>query len=144
VFAYCAAHLASGIITFEQVGPAYPSGEAVVFPIHEPTQHEGEISGIFEINDPNFGNIWTNIPLEMFIKAGFAYGDTPMVTILNNDRTIFESRVLFEKSFGFAEKGDVIIYNNELSNIAMAVCQGNLCERYGLGYGADWVVSFKA
>jgi len=143
IFAYCAARLASGIITYDQVGSAYPTSEIVEFQTHEPTIFDGGISGIFEINDPNFGNIWTNIPLDLFTKAGFAYGDKPKVTILNKGCTIFEDRVLFEKSFGFAKKGDVIIYNNELSRISMAICQGNLCERYRLSYGAEWVVRFE-
>jgi S-adenosylmethionine hydrolase len=36
VFGYCAARLASGIITYEGVGPAYPVEEIVTFPILEP------------------------------------------------------------------------------------------------------------
>jgi S-adenosylmethionine hydrolase len=35
LFAYCAARLASGIITFEQVGPAYPTEEIVMLDIAE-------------------------------------------------------------------------------------------------------------
>jgi len=143
VFAYCAARLASGVITYEQVGASYNTEEIVTYPIHEPLVGTGVISGIFEINDPNFGNMWTNIPLSVFMEAGFIYGDTLKVTILHNDITLFEDRVLFEKSFGFAAKDEVIIYNNELSRISMAVNQGNLAGRFGLGYGPDWVVKFE-
>ena len=143
VFAYCAARLASGIITFEQVGPIYDCDEIVTYPLHEPAISGSSVSGIFEISDPNFGNMWTNIPLSLFMEAGFEYGDRPKVTIRHYDSVVFTDRVLFEKSFGFAKNGDVMIYNNELSRISMAVCQGNLAELLGLGYGADWTVIFE-
>ena len=143
VFAYNAAKLASGIITYEQVGPDYPVDEIVTLPVLQPVSSDDRISGIFEINDPNFGNMWTNIPLDLFMSYGFDYGDRPKVTISNDGQTVFEGSALFEKSFGFAEKGDVIIYNNELSHISMAICQGNLCDRFKLGYGAGWTVVFE-
>ena len=51
------------------------------FPILEPTLENGIVNGIFEIGDPNFGNLWTNIPLALFEQAGFAYGDTLSLTM---------------------------------------------------------------
>ena len=65
LFGYTAARLASGIIDFEGVGPEYPVEEIVELPILEPTVTEGRAEGIFEIEDPNFGNLWTNIPLKI-------------------------------------------------------------------------------
>ncbi|MGC4018503.1 MAG: SAM-dependent chlorinase/fluorinase [Muricomes sp.] len=75
LFGHTAARLASGIIDFEGVGPEYPVEEIVEHPILEPTVEPGKVQGIFEINDPNFGNLWTNIPLNQFKEAGFEYGD---------------------------------------------------------------------
>lgn len=143
VFGYCAAKFASGIISYEQVGPAYPVDEIVARPIIEPKLENGIVSGIFEINDPNFGNLWTNIPLGLFTKAGFAYGDTLRTTICRDGEALFDDAVLFHKSFGYAGKGDAIIYNNELMRVSMAVSQGNFCERFGLGFGDGWTVSFE-
>jgi len=142
LFAYCAARLASGIISYEQVGPSYSVDEVVEHPILTPVIEPGYAKGIFEINDPNFGNLWTNIPTNDFIKAGFNYGDHINVTVKYNGEVKFSDKVLFEKSFGFAEKGDVMIYNNELMNIAMAVNQGSFYENYKLSYGPDWEVEF--
>ena len=75
LFSYCAARLASGIITYAQVGPAYPVDEIITLPMLEPSLAGGKVNGIFEINDPNFGNLWTNIPLELFTQAGFSFGE---------------------------------------------------------------------
>ena len=75
LFGYTAARLASGIIDFEGVGPAYPVSEIVRHEILEPKVANGVAEGIFEIDDPNFGNLWTNIPTQLFFDCGFAYGD---------------------------------------------------------------------
>lgn len=142
LFAYCAARLAGGIITYEQVGPLYSVDEVVEHPILSPEIRNNYVKGIFEINDPNFGNLWTNIPTSDFMKAGFEYGDRINVTVKHNGDVRFSDRVLFEKSFGYTKKGDVIIYNNELMNIAMAVNQGSFCDIYSLSYGPEWEVEF--
>lgn len=144
LFGYCAARLASGIIDFEGVGPAYPVDEIVCHDILEPTVHEdGSIEGIFEINDPNFGNLWTNIPLQMFLDHGFQYGDRLHVVIRHEGEVRYEDTVLFHHSFGMANKGDVMIYNNELMKVSMAVTMGNLCETRNLDFGPDWTVTFS-
>jgi S-adenosylmethionine hydrolase len=142
LFGYTAARLASGIIDFEGVGPKYPVEEIVEHEILIPHIEDGRVEGIFEINDPNFGNLWTNIPLEDFQKAGFNYGDYINVTIKHNGEVKFQDKVLFHKSFGYAKKGNPMIYNNELMKVAMAVSQGSFCELYGLGYGPDWTLEF--
>jgi S-adenosylmethionine hydrolase len=143
LFSYCAARLASGIITYEQVGPDYPVKEIVTLPILEAELDNGKASGIFEINDPNFGNLWTNIPLSLFLEAGFAYGDHLNVTIRHAEKVVFSEKLLFQQSFGYAQKGEAIIYNNELMKVALAVNQGSFSERYKIGYGPEWRVEFS-
>ena len=140
LFGYTAARLASGIISYEQVGPAYPVSEIVEHPILEPVIENGHVRGIFEIDDPNFGNLWTNIPVERFQEAGFSYGDMVHATIRHGDENVFEENVLFHQSFGFAPKGSPMLYNNELMKVAMAVTQGSLAAEYGFGYGPDWSI----
>ncbi len=143
LFAYCAARLASGLITYAQVGPAYPVAEIVTLPLLEPSLDNGRVTGIFEISDPNFGNLWTNIPLALFAEAGFAYGDTLSLTIRDREEVVFAEKVLFHRSFGYARKGEVVIYNNELMKVAVAISQGSLCERYNLDFGPEWEVEFE-
>ena len=92
------------------------------------------MSGIFEIGDPNFGNLWTNIPLAVFDQAGFRYGDHLQTTVRHDGKVVFNENLLFERSFGFAKKGGVLIYNNELNRISVAVNQGSLADRYQLNY----------
>ncbi|MBA4701701.1 MAG: SAM-dependent chlorinase/fluorinase [Ruminococcus sp.] len=142
LFGYTAARLASGIIDFEGVGPEYPVEEIVEHPILEPTVTPGKVEGIFEINDPNFGNLWTNIPLNEFKEAGFEYGDHVNLVVKHEGETVFDKKVLFHQSFGYAQKGEPMIYNNELMKVAVAVSQGDFCGEYNLSYGPEWTVEF--
>jgi len=143
LFSFCAARLASGIISFEGVGPEYPVSEIIEYPVLEPELKEDRVTGIFEINDPNFGNLWTNIPLSMFRSAGFNYGDHLELKIFHEGLKVFSEKILFHKSFGFAEKGEPMIYNNELMKISLSVSQGSFSSKYDIGYGSDWSVEFS-
>lgn len=143
LFAYCAARYASGLISFEEIGPQYPVDEIIMHPIIEPEFTSGKACGIFEMDDPNFGNLWTNFPNNQFLEAGFTYGEHLQLTIQHDNRLIFSQRVLFGQSFGYTDKGDVIIYTNELSHVAVAINQGNFSQRFKIGYGPDWSVTIS-
>lgn len=143
VFGYTAARLASGIITYEGVGPAYPVDEIVTLPLLQPVLENGRVRGIFEIGDPNFGNLWTNIPLDLFSQASFEYGERLKITVRHTGEVVFQQRVLFGQTFGAAPKGEVVIYNNELMLVSVAVNQGSFAESYHLGYGPEWEVEFE-
>lgn len=141
-FAYCAARLAAGIISYEEVGKAYPLSEIICFPLPQAAVNDDKVSGHLEIGDPNFGNLWTNIPLELFLQAGYNFGESINVTVTYQDREVFRQSISFEKTFGMVNKGDMVVYVNELSKIAIALNQDSLMEKYRLGYGTDWEVTF--
>jgi len=142
VFAYCAAKLASGIIDFEGVGAVYSLDEIVRHPIPVTQSETGKVTGVIEIDDPNFGNLWTNITLDQFREAGFDFGNQILLKIYNNQTLKFSQKVLFHKSFGFASKGEPVIYNNELMKIGLAVSQGSFKDQYKISYGPGWKVEF--
>jgi S-adenosylmethionine hydrolase len=143
LFGYCAARLAAGVISYAKVGPKYDVSEIVKLPIAEPALTKKGVEGIFEINDPNFGNLWTNIPTHMLLDAGFEYGKPVHLTVTHGKKKVFDHDVMFGKSFGFVKKGQPIIYNNELMKAALAVSQGSFADRYRIGYGSGWNVRFS-
>ena len=143
LFGYCAARLASGIISYEEVGPSYPVEDIVAHKIHEPRIKVGKAEGIFEICDPNFGNLWTNIPVEEFLNNGFRYGELLKVTVCHGDKRIYQVEVLFAKSFGFVKPGEAVVYTNELMKVAIAVSMGNFRETYHVDFGQDWTVKLE-
>ena len=142
LFGYCAARLASGIITYEEVGPAYPVEEIVCLPMPEPAFRNNQVTGIVDIVDPNFGNAWTNIPLRLFEEAGISYGDSLHLSVRRGDELALECELPFCRTFGEVAKGELLAYTNELMNIAFTMNQDSVVERYGIGYGGDWKVTF--
>ncbi len=142
LFGYCAARLASGIISYEEVGEAYPVDEIVTHEITKGEVFDTYAKGIFEINDPNFGNLWTNITLDDFNKV-FKHGDKIHTIIEHEGKVVFDEVIPYYPSFGMAKDKSVMIYNNELNNIALAEVVGNLCKNYNLGYGSDYIVTFR-
>lgn len=142
LFGYCAARLASGIIKYEEVGPTYPVDEIVRHNILEPKKEGNKIEGIFEINDPNFGNLWTNIPLDLFKSLGINIGDNVKTQIYKDNELLYEWDLPYYDSFGKAENKSVMIYNNEINNMGLAEVVGNLCKDYKLDYGERFKVVF--
>lgn len=143
LFGYCAARLAANIITYEEVGPKYNVDEIVRLPILEARINGDYIEGIFEINDPNFGNMWTNIPLDMFNEFGFKHGDVIHTLIYKKDELLYDLKLPYYDSFCKAEDYSIMIYNNELNKIALAKVLGSLCKDYNLSYGSDYRIVFK-
>ena len=143
LFGYCAARLASGIITYEEVGKEYPVSEIVQLPIVDAEVRENEASGIVEIDDPNFGNAWTNIPVAAMLENGFSYGDDVHILLKRGDKVLLDQKVRFDRTFGDVQKGDVILYNNELMNVSLAVSQGSFMNTYDCGFGSDHMIVIR-
>ncbi|MBQ6559763.1 MAG: SAM-dependent chlorinase/fluorinase [Erysipelotrichaceae bacterium] len=141
LFGYCAARLASGIISYEEVGPVYDVSEIVRHDIREAEIFEDRIEGMFEINDPNFGNLWTNILLSDFLRK-HKMGDKIHTVIYHNEEKVFDDDLPYYDSFGKAPKHSVMIYNNEINKMGLAEVMGNLCEDYQLGYGDAYKAVF--
>ena len=143
VFGYTAARLAAGIISWEEIGPSYPVEQIVTLPIEEPTCTDGVVRGIVDIIDPNFGNAWTNIPYALFETAGFGYGDRLRVRVLHDGAPVFDGTMPLCRTFGEVGPGELLAYTNELMNVSFTMNQASIVERYGIGYGSGWTVSFE-
>ncbi len=142
LFGYCAARFASGIISFEGVGEPYPVEEIVKMDIQQPKVSSGVISGVLEINDPNFGNTWSNIGKSLFDEAGIQFGHRLNVRITHKETVVFDAVVPYFSSFGFVGIGECVAYVNELNKIALALCQDSFCQRFGVSFGVDWKIEF--
>ena len=143
LFGYCAAKLAANIITFEEVGPAYPVNEIVELPMETPDYEEGCIRGVIEIDDPNFGNLFTNIDTANALECGFRYGEQILVTIQHGEETVFERKLLFAKTFGEVEEGSPVLYNNERMKLSLAVSCGSFVQAFQIGFGSDWKITLR-
>lgn len=142
LFAYCAARLAAGIISYEQVGDKYDVEEIKTHNIEAINLTDTSVEGIIEINDPNFGNAWSNIPLNDFKKL-FNYNDLINVEITKNNINLFNEKVKFVKAFGDVNKDECLIYNNELGKIALAISQNSFIDKYNVHYGNEYKIKFS-
>ena len=142
VYAYTAARLAAGVITFEQVGRELPA-EVVTIP-HEAARFEhGVVYGNIQTDDGNYGNIWTNIDRETFERLGAARGDTVRIRILRLDQEVLSLDVPFVATFGGVEIGKPLLYLNSLESVSLAINQKNFAREYGVGSGPEWSIQIR-
>lgn len=142
IFAYTAAKLASGKISFEEVGPKLPAG-VIMLPYQQPVYDNGIIKGNIPVLDPQYGNVWTNIDTSVFGRLQVNFGDTLNVKIRHNDSLIYSGNLPYLKAFGEVSEKNALIYMNSLMNIALALNRGNFSEKYAIGSGSDWSVELK-
>ncbi|HPW53390.1 MAG TPA: SAM-dependent chlorinase/fluorinase [Erysipelotrichaceae bacterium] len=144
LFAYCAARLAANIISYEEVGPLYPVESIVLHnTFYNPVIRENHIEGLITAVFKHFGNLFTNIHYEDFNKAGFKEGDYVDVRITHKDEIKFNQKVLYQKSFGYVDINQPIIFNGSNLVICLALNQGSFAEVYQISSGMDWRVEFK-
>ena len=142
VYAYTGARLASGVISFEEVGPLLEP-EVLTMPYQKAELDDGGIRGNVPILDSHYGNVWTNISVDLFDQLGVAVGDKVAVTIKDGDEVLFRQRVRFVSSFGGVALGEPAIYVNDILNMGIAINQGNFAEHYGIEPGPDRLIELR-
>ena len=143
VYAYTGAKLASGHITFEEVGPELSIDEIVEIPVAETTIGNDFVSGAIDILDVRFGSLWTSIRREEFYTLSPEFGDRFEVTIYNNDMLVYQNQVTYGKSFADVRIGQPILYINSLYRVGLAINQGSFAKAYNVGVGAQWSIEIK-
>jgi S-adenosylmethionine hydrolase len=137
VYSYAAAHLASGRISFQEIGPELPA-KVVAIPYQKP-EIEGEVvRGNIPILDIQFGNVWTNIDRATFEGLGVAKGERLEVRIFNEDEQVFAGAMPYVSTFGDVPEGETLLYLNSVDNVALAINWGNFAETYGIASGPEW------
>ncbi|RKQ33864.1 SAM hydrolase/SAM-dependent halogenase family protein [Oceanobacillus halophilus] len=145
VYVYTAARLASGIISFEDVGPELSVENLTLLPLAKTEVKEKEkvITGNIDILDVRFGNLWTNIERELFVETGVLYGDFLEVTIENNKRHLYKNMIKFVRSFADSRLGEALLFVNSLDKIGVAINQGSFAKAYHIETGDNWKISFR-
>lgn len=136
VYSYTGARLAAGVIDFDEVGPAEEQS-VVTIEYQRPAIVDGRIKGNIPILDSHYGNVWTNIGVDLFDQLGAGVGDSVWVKISANETTLYEEKVSFVSSFGGVGIGEPALYVNDILNIGLAINQGNFAEQYGVAAGPD-------
>ncbi|GAA9495830.1 S-adenosyl-l-methionine hydroxide adenosyltransferase family protein [Helicobacter pylori] len=142
VYAYTGARLASGAITFEQVGPELPA-KVVEIPYQKAKATKGEVKGNIPILDIQYGNVWSNISDKLLNQAGIKRNDILCVTISKGSKKKYEGKMPYVASFGGVLKGQPLVYLNSLLNVSVALNMGNFAQKYQIKSGADWNIDIK-
>lgn len=139
VYAYTAAKLASGAISFEEVGAALPD-EVVKIPYQEAAVSGNKVKGTISILDVQYGNIWTNIPEALFKQTGVQQGDQLQVAIYHAKVKVYEGIMPYVATFGAVPKGKPLVYLNSLLQVSFALNQGNFSALHKISSGQEWTV----
>ena len=143
IYAYTGARLAAGVIDFSGVGPNVPAESVVELPLPEPTFDGQTIVGDIDVLDVRFGSLWTNIPRELFLRLGAAFGERVEILIENGSRLHYRNALLYAHSFADAYIGEPLLYVNSLDRMAVAINQGDFARAYNIGTGAPWRITMR-
>src|SRR5690625_2952715 len=70
IYAYTGARLAADVISFKEVGRELNIEDITLFDHLDAVLEEKTVQGNIDILDVRFGNLWTNIPRELFVETG--------------------------------------------------------------------------
>ncbi len=139
VYAYTAARLASGAISFEDVGKKL-ADSVMKISYQKATLQGDSIKGNIPVLDVQYGNVWTNIPDSLVNKLPVKYGDSIDVKVFSTDSLVFKGKVPFVKTFGEVPEGSSMSYLNSLMNFSLAINMGNFSDSFHIGSGPEWKV----
>lgn len=142
VYAYTGVRLASGAITFEQVGPELPA-KVVEIPYQKAKATKGEVKGNIPILDIQYGNVWSNISDRLLNQAKIKRNDILCVTISKGSKKKYKGKMPYVASFGSVLKGQPLVYLNSLLNVSVALNRDNFAQKYQIKSGADWNIDIK-
>jgi len=142
VYAFTAAKLAAGKITFEQVGQQLPN-QIVSLPYQKASIENNSIKGTIDILDVQYGNIWTNISGDLFKKLNPKIGDVFKVIIYKNKIKKHESIMPYMATFGGVAKGKPLLYLNSLLQVSFALNMGSFSAVHKVLSGNEWGVEVR-
>ncbi|HFI0621962.1 TPA: S-adenosyl-l-methionine hydroxide adenosyltransferase family protein [Streptococcus suis] len=143
VYAYTGAKLASGHISFEEVGPELNVADIVEIPTVPTEVGSDFVKGAIDILDVRFGSLWTSITREEFCTLNPQFEDRFEVTIYNNDMLVYQNQVTYGKSFADVRIGQPLLYINSLYRVGLAINQGSFAKAYNVGVGQNWHIEIK-
>ncbi len=139
LYAYTAARLASGQISFEDVGRSL--GTSVMKIAYEkPSFEGGKFSANIPVLDIQYGNVWSSLPRKLMFENGVQIGDMLNISIYNEDALVWAGAVKLVNTFGDVAEGENLAYFNSELNLALAVNMGNFSQKYNVYSGPSWKI----
>ena len=143
VYVYTGAKLASGKISFEEVGQTLDIKKLKRLKYQEAEYNKNILSGIIPALDVQYGNVWTNIDRKTANKIGLKQGKKYDILITNGTKNISIKNVVYDNTFGNVPEGKPVLYFNSLDNLSVGLNFGNFAKAYGIKYGPNWKISIS-
>lgn len=140
LYAYVGARLAGGYTELSGLGA--PLGREIERIPYQKAERRGHlINGGIPVLDPNYGNVWTNIP-KLLMKAS---GLSPRyrIVIREKAREVFRGELPLVETFAAVPKGKPLLYFNSLMNLAVALNQGDFAKVHRVGSGPLWSIEIE-
>jgi S-adenosylmethionine hydrolase len=142
VYAYTAARLAAGVISFEEVGKLLKP-EIVKLPYQEAAMEGPVIKGTIAVLDVQYGNIWTNISSGLFREFDAKFGTMINVKIFHKKTKVYDGNMPYAATFGAVANGKPLLYLNSLMQVSFALNMGNFAGKYKISSGGEWSVELR-
>lgn len=139
VFAYVGAKLASGVITFGDVGPLLEP-KVVMLPYERPRVEGGVLIGTVPALDFQYGNVWTNLDAVLFGRLAPKLGEHFRVTIARTGKVVYVGELAYARTFGDVPEGAPLLYLNSLMCVSFALNMGDFAKQQHIASGAEWSV----
>jgi S-adenosylmethionine hydrolase len=138
IYAYVGALLASRQLAFDAVGPLQESVQHLAY---EKAQRSGnELTGGIPVLDPQYGNVWTNMPSADLTLLGVQPGDWVALTIDDGKAPRISLQLPYVHTFGDVAVGTPLLYANSVGMLAVALNQGDFAAMYHIAAGPQWRV----
>lgn len=139
VYAYTGARLASGVISFEQVGPVLAM-DIIRIPYQKAVLDGRVATGGIPILDIQYGNVWTNIDKSILDRMPLRYGDTLSVEISREGTSVYKGTIPFVNTFGDVAEGTPLAYYNSLMELSFALNMDSFSGVHKVFSGPEWTV----
>jgi S-adenosylmethionine hydrolase len=142
IYAFVGARLASGTITYEQVGPLLEP-KVISLPYEKPARDGAAVKGNIPLVDFHYGNVWTNIPDALFNELKPEFGQKFNVAIFHDGKEAYSGILPYVRTFGEVKQGEPLLYLNSLLNVGFALNRGSFSQKHGLASGGSWTVRIE-
>ncbi len=136
LYAYVGALLASGKLAFDDVGPLRE--ELVSIEYEKPRQDSDHIYGGIPVLDPQYGNVWTNIPASALEALKIRRGEAVTLTITEAGKPKVTLTAKYAHTFGDVAIGEPLLYANSVGMLAVAINQKDFAGTYHVAAGPTW------
>jgi S-adenosylmethionine hydrolase len=139
VYSYVGALLASRKLAFDDVGPLQ---HGIVSIAYEKARADGAtLIGGIPVLDPQYGNVWTNIPGDMLAESKIRAGDAVAVVIRAGEAPPVTLTMPYVHTFGDVPVGQPLLYVNSVGMVAIALNQKDFASTYRIMSGPEWRVA---